>query len=92
MIGVLATQIQDYLNSYEYLWDEPKKKAARTRAETARAYIFDDTWYSDNYVFGFKFISRYIGLDPEKFRAAIRQLKTLTRHDKRFNVKSIVGD
>ena len=41
----------------------------------AMAYIFDDTWQSENYVFGFKFICRYIGLDPEKFRAAIRALR-----------------
>jgi hypothetical protein len=56
----------------------PKEKlrvALLTRGLKARAYIFDDGWESENYVFGFKFICSYIGLDPEKFRTAIRALR-----------------
>jgi hypothetical protein len=54
---------------------EQRRVALLTRGLTAKAYIFDDTWESENYVFGFIFICSYIGLDPEKFRTAIRALK-----------------
>jgi len=54
---------------------ELRKTAVLTRGLAAMAYIFEDTWESGNYVFGFKFICRCIELEPEKFRIAIRRLK-----------------
>jgi hypothetical protein len=44
-----------------------------TRGEEARYYIFEDFRESEEYVFGFKFICSYIGLDPEKFRKKIKE-------------------
>lgn len=70
----------DHLKSIAIL---SKKKTPREKAKTqtlsrglkAISYIFDDSWQSENYVFGFKFICKHIGLDPEKFRTAIRALR-----------------
>lgn len=38
-------------------------------------YIFIDNWESDNYIFGFNFICRYIGLDPKRMRDKVREIK-----------------
>ena len=46
---------------------------AMTSGEEARYYIFEDFKESEEYVFGFKFICSYIGLDPEKFRKRIKE-------------------
>lgn len=46
---------------------------AMARGEDAKHYIFDDSDESENYVFGFKFICTFIGLNPEKFRKKIRE-------------------
>jgi len=46
---------------------------AMTRGEEAKYYIFEDFEESEKYVFGFKFICSYIGLDPEKFRKRIKE-------------------
>jgi len=46
-----------------------------TRGREAMTYLFDDSKESDNYVFGFNFICRYIGIDPVRFRKAIRALR-----------------
>jgi len=54
---------------------ELRKTKVLSRGLKAMVYIFDDTWSSDNYVFGFKFICRHIGLDPGRFRKAIRRLR-----------------
>ena len=54
---------------------ELRRTTMLTRGLKAMSYIFEDTWESENYVFGFKFICRYIELEPEKFRKAIWALK-----------------
>lgn len=46
-----------------------------TRGQMAYQYIFIDNEESDNYQFGFNFICRYIGLDPERLRERIREIK-----------------
>ena len=63
MIAVLTTQIKDYLN--------PLKTSGTYKK--AKVYIFDDTSESEEYVFGFKFVCKYIGLDPAKFREKIKK-------------------
>lgn len=50
-----------------------RKVELMSRGEDAKHYIFDDSKESEEYVFGFKFICTYIGLDPEKFRKAIKE-------------------
>jgi len=44
-----------------------------TRGEEAKYYIFEDFQESEDYVFGFKFICSYLGLDPKKFRKRIKE-------------------
>lgn len=106
MIGVLATQIQDYLYAKEiadniereYLKSikrglkksgaELRRTAALSRGVRAMTYIFDNSNGSENYVFGFKFICRYIGLDPERFRTAIRALRMDTIRAIRDEIKT----
>jgi len=46
---------------------------AMTRGNAAKAYIFDDSRNSEGYVFGFRFISSCLGIDPEKFRKRIKE-------------------
>jgi len=48
-------------------------KKTMTRGEEAKYYIFADSKESENYVFGFKFICTYLGLDPERFRQKIKE-------------------
>ncbi len=45
------------------------------RGRLAEIYLFDDSYESDNYVFGFSYICRYIGLDPKRMRQKIREIK-----------------
>ena len=55
---------------------EPKLRRhieAMTSGELAKYYIFADSEESEEYVFGFKFICSYIGIDPERFRKKIRE-------------------
>lgn len=54
---------------------ELREIEAMTKGEEAKCYIFDDDSYteSENYVFGFKFICSFIGMDPEKFRKRIKE-------------------
>jgi len=93
MLAVLGTQIQDYINAIEIGGDRfletsdfkyerlpDKKKEAIDRGMRAKYYIFDDP-NSDNYVFGFNFICRYIGLDPDKLKTNIKLLKKKTLKD-----------
>jgi len=65
MIAVLTTQIKDYLESLK----------VSIRYKKAEIYIFNDLDESEEYVFGFKFICRYIGLDPLRFRKKIKNYK-----------------
>jgi len=65
MIAVLTTQIKDYLESLK----------VSIRYKKAKIYIFNDLDESEEYVFGFKFICRYIGLDPLRFRKKIKNYK-----------------
>lgn len=67
---------------------EQRMTSTLTRGLAAQSYIFDDTWDSENYVFGFKFICSYIELDPTKFREAIRDLKREDIRDARLRAKS----
>ena len=67
---------------------ELRRTAALYRGVRAMAYIFDNSNGSDNYVFGFKFICRYIGLDPGRFQAAIRRLTIGTIRAIRDEAKS----
>lgn len=46
---------------------------AMTRGNAAKVYIFDNSMYSEEYVFGFKFICTYLGIDPKKFRKRIKE-------------------
>ena len=63
MIAVLTTQIKDYLNA-------PR---ATSRYKKAEIYIFSDMNESEEYVFGFKFICSYIGLDPTRLREKVKK-------------------
>lgn len=51
---------------------EERRIKIMSRGQAAKCYIFDDTKASDNYIFGFKFICRYLSIDPERFREKIR--------------------
>lgn len=44
-----------------------------TRGEEAKHYIFNNSNHSEKYVFGFKFICTYLGIDPERFREKIKE-------------------
>ena len=46
---------------------------AMTRGNKAKEYIFDTSEDSTDYVFEFKFICTYLGIDPEKFRKRIKE-------------------
>lgn len=46
---------------------------AMTEGEGAKYYIFANNEESERYVFGFIFICRYIGIDPERFRKKIKE-------------------
>ena len=52
-----------------------RKKTMVSKGRSAEIYIFENNEESDNYVFGFNFICRYLELDPEKFRKKIRELR-----------------
>jgi len=74
MVGVLTTMIKDYIVGI-------KKKGRLTpalmaHAKNAEDYIFIDSKESDNYVFGFNFICRFIELDPERLRKQLANIKT----------------
>ena len=125
MTGVLATQIQDYINAREItdfsfmdkigrlekeikrlirklvqlkkkqyyneaecterkirlkqcdleIAAKHRKKIIVSQGRSAEIYIFENNKESDNYVFGFNFICRHLGLDPERFRKKIRELR-----------------
>lgn len=60
MVAVLANQLKDYLFR---------------GSETAKCYIWADNKQSDNYVFGFNFICRFIEIDPERFKAKIKAMR-----------------
>lgn len=110
MIGVLVTQIEDYILARDIFGktfpkikrrtplnptgrpkkgsnikkrgpltkEERKEKERRrflTRGEAAKEYIFENDSESDNYVFGLNFICRYIGLDPERLRKRLKELR-----------------
>jgi len=63
MIAVLVIQIQDYINKI------PPSNAP------AENYIFRNDKESDNYIFGFNSICRYIEIDPGRFRKKLKELK-----------------
>lgn len=46
---------------------------AMTRGSKAKEYIFLESSESEEYVFGFKFICTYLGIDPERFRKRIKE-------------------
>ena len=52
-----------------------RKKTIVSQGRSAEIYIFENNEESDNHVFGFNFICRYLELDPEKFRKKIRELR-----------------
>lgn len=52
-----------------------RRKKIVLKGRSAEIYIFENNEESDNYVFGFNFISRYLELDPERFRKKIRELR-----------------
>lgn len=54
---------------------ESRLAGTLTRGREAMIYLFDDSKESDEWVFGFNFICRYIGIDPVRFRRAIRALR-----------------
>lgn len=51
------------------------KKKLFGLGESARVYIFENSKESKEYVFGFEFICTYFGLDPERFRKKIKELR-----------------
>lgn len=65
MMAVLTTQIKDYLEALK----------TSLRYKQAEIYIFNDMDESEEYVFGFKFVCKYIGLDPLRFREKIKNYK-----------------
>jgi len=52
-----------------------RRKKIASKGRSAEIYIFENNEESDNYVFGFNFICRYLELDPERFRKKIRELR-----------------
>lgn len=72
MISVLATQLKDYLSF------------CKRKKEQAEVYLFDDSKESDDYVLGFKFICKHIGIDPLRFR---KKIKSIRKED----IKEILG-
>jgi len=52
-----------------------RRKRAVRRGVEAEHYIFDNNEESNNYVFGFNFICKTIGLDPNRFRRKIKELR-----------------
>ena len=52
-----------------------RRKEIVLKGRTAEIYIFENNEESDNYVFGFNFICRHLGLEPERFRKKIRELR-----------------
>ena len=87
MIAVMEKLISDYI------YEKRKRKNQNTgeiednpEFIQARNYIFEDNNYSDNYVFGFKFICRYINLDPKKMRKNIheRRLEKMAKYGIEF--------
>jgi len=52
-----------------------RKYAELNRGQKAEAYIFNNDRNSEFYVFGFKFICKHIGLDPERLRKRIKETK-----------------
>jgi len=52
---------------------EERDLKAMARGNVAESYIFDNSKSSEEYVFGFKFICRYIEIDPERFRKRIKE-------------------
>ena len=59
-----------------YVFMTPKERLAAkvmTRGNKAKEYIFLESRESEEYVFGFKFICTYLGIDPERFRKRIKE-------------------
>jgi len=69
MINVLTIHINDYLYA----------SRNSDRFHSARAYIFINGYYSNNHFFGFDFICRFIGLDPERMRMRIKEKRERKR-------------
>lgn len=70
MVLVLKEVIREYLPRVES--KNPQKVKER---EAARRWIFEETKSSREYVFGFRFICSYIGLDPDTIRNAIKKME-----------------
>jgi len=74
MIAVMEELISDYIY-------KKRKRRNQNTGEIednpefiqARNYIFEDNNYSDNHVFGFKFICRYINMNPDYMRERIKK-------------------
>lgn len=78
MIAVLDVNIKDYMNTFrrKRLKNKGQQQARELRNWKAKSYIFNDGQESEGYVFGFKFICKYLGLDPERMRNKIKEIKT----------------
>lgn len=55
---------------------EKKDRLIFTRAYQAGLYIFDETEDSRGYIFSFAMICKVLGLDPERMRMRIRELRS----------------
>lgn len=53
-------------------WDKEKKKYVLDKKISSKIIGYEK---SDEHVFGFKFICKYLGLDPTRFREKIKELK-----------------
>jgi hypothetical protein len=62
MAAVVTQQVED-----------AKDVRSPLRCMGARHYVFSNDSESENYIFGFKSVLNYLGIDPERARTAIRK-------------------
>lgn len=81
LLAVLETHIKDYLVGVKMRWKTKKSKGGKEGdsqmlgyARTAREWILDNSKKS-NELFGFKFLCRYFGLDPDRMKLRLLEIK-----------------
>ncbi len=74
-LGQYLRQLNSYFRLRQTISSSKRKQKMLSHGQAAYQYIFLDDYESDNYVLGFNYICRYIGLDPDRLRDRIGEIK-----------------
>ena len=74
-LGQFLKQVRSFYRLKQAISSSLRKQKMLSHGQAAYQYIFLDDYESDNYVLGFNYICRYIGLDPKRLRDKIREIK-----------------